>query len=105
MKITKQEMKILKNNFGIYEDNEFYELEQWTNGGVDMIIDIWKDKNENITEQLEEYLENFDIDEEIDLYRQDKHYRDNFRITESVKDFESWVKFIENIIKELKECE
>lgn len=51
-----------------------------------------------------DFLEdNFNIYEEIDMYRQDKSYRDNFRITESVKDFEDWIKYIKTIINVLKE--
>ena len=103
MEIIKREFEILENNFRIYEATEDYELEAWTDGGVDMLIYIDKFKEENVIEQLEHYLEEFDIDEIIDLHRQDEDYRNDFKITESVKDFENWVHFIEEIIKELKE--
>jgi hypothetical protein len=102
MKINKKQMEILENHFNIYEDEKDYELETWTDGGVNMFIYIGKDIEEDLIEQLEKYIENFDIDEEIDLHRQDKRYRDDFRITESVKDFVSWVEYIETIIKDLK---
>lgn len=101
IKILKKyfETTLLTSNYG-----KVLELEQWTDGGVDMIIYV--DLSEkNIIEGLEEYLHNFDIDEEIDIYRQDKHYRDNFKITESVKDFEDWVLYVENVVKKLKEVE
>ena len=105
--MNKKQKKILENNFNVYEtsyDNEkCLGLEAWTYGGVDMFIEI-NIKN-NVIEELENYLDNFDIDEEIDLYRQDKTYRETFKITESVRDFEDWIKFIEDIIKQLKEAE
>lgn len=103
MKINKKQMEILKNNFDYMElekEEDLY-LETWTNGGVDMII--YLDNKKSIIENLEDYLKNFDIDEVIDLYREDKKYRENFTILESVKDFENWEKYIKIIIKELEE--
>ena len=104
MKITDKQRKILEDNFKIYNDEDnLMELESWTNGGVDMIIDI--DTNNDLIEELENYINNFNIDEEIDLYRESKDYRDNFTISESLKDFKDWVEFINDIIKQLRECE
>lgn len=98
--MNKKQLEILENNFRIYKYNDGWDLENWTDGGVDMIINI--DANNNIVEELESYIENFDIDEEIDLHRQDERYKKRFRISESVKDFENWVEFIENVIEKLK---
>lgn len=103
MKITKEEEKILNKRFNIYEDEFDYELEDWTNGGVNMIIYIDKRKKENLKEQLLEYIDNFDIDEVIDLYRQDERYRNDFTIRESLKDFEDWIKSMEILLEELEE--
>ena len=105
MKINKKQREILEENFNVeeieYSNGKYLSLEQWTNGGVDMIIEL--DMKEDLIKGLEDYLEGFDIDDEIDLYRESKEYREHFRITESVRDFEDWVEFIENVIKELKE--
>lgn len=105
--MNKKQRDILEKYFNIddteYDDGKYLELEDWTDGGVDMLIYIDLQQT-NIINGLEEYLNNFDIDEEIDIYRQDKSYRDAFKITDSVKDFENWVKYIKNIIKELKEA-
>lgn len=106
LSIEEKQLQLLGNYFNIdnsnYEDGKYLELEAWTNGGVDMIIEIDLQKNDIITE-LENYIENFDIDEEIDLYRQDKNYKANFTITESVKDFEGWIEWIKQIIELLKQ--
>ena len=100
--MNNKQKEILEKYFNIYKDNNFeYELEAWTNGGVNMFIEI--DNNKDIIEELKKYINNFDIDEEIDLYRQDKNYKENFKITESVKDFTEWITLINNIIKELEE--
>lgn len=101
MTITNRQMKILEKNFNVYNDGDF-SLEQWTNGGVDMFIDLDLECNDDIITQLENYINNFDIDEEIDIYRQDEHYKNNFTITESVKDFDNWINYIKNVIVELK---
>jgi hypothetical protein len=104
---NEKQKKILEENFNVgvskYSNGLYTSLEAWTNGGVDMYIEI--EDNKSIIQGLEEYIENFDIDDEIDLYRQDKRYREAFRITESVKDFEDWIEFIKNVIKQLKEEE
>ena len=106
MKINKKQMEILEDNFKIYEYDDSYELEKWTNGGVDMFILVYKsDENGTLIEQFGDYINCFDIDEEIEIYRQDKNYRENFTIRESVHDFEEWIETIKNIIKELKESE
>ena len=55
--------KILENHFGIYDDENSFDLEAWTNGGVDMFITI--EKNKDLISQLKDYVENFNIDEEI----------------------------------------
>ena len=101
MKLTKKERKIFENNFGIYEDQNCYELEDWTNGGVNMIIHLNKDDNLSATKQFIEYIDNFDIDEEIDIYREDKRYREAFTIRQSLQDFENWIKWLNEIKKDL----
>lgn len=87
-----------------YEEDERgfcgYEINTYTDGGVNMIIfldgrdrdmtdpDWWKNEFQSIWEA-------FDVDEEIDLHRQDETYRNVFRISQSVHDFEeydSWLK-------------
>lgn len=101
-KFTKKQMEIIKKHFGIYDDTETIELETWTKGGVDMLIDLDKTAQENFVEQLENYCENFDIDSEIDLMRENKEYRNHFTIRESADDYEEYIKSIQNIVEELK---
>lgn len=102
IKMTENERKILEEKFSIYKDEQGYELEQWTNGGVDMIIHIDKNSQETVTEQFKNYVDNFDIDSEIDLYREAENYRNAFSIRESVKDFEDWESFINDVLTELE---
>lgn len=105
MKINKKQLSILSSNFRIYEDNQYLTLETWTNGGVNMIIYISKTMSDSLIKQFESYIDSFDIDEEIDLHRQDSRYRNAFRIVESVNDFSSFIKDMKSILKQLKSAE
>ena len=83
------------------------EMEQWTDGGVDMIHlidgrdrdmndpDWWKDELEAISEA-------FDVDEEIDINRQDEKYRSAFTYRQSVEDFEEYDKWLKGIAEQAK---
>ena len=104
MKITSKERELLEELFNISEGTNEIELESWTDGGVDMFITIDKNSYNTLLEQLKEFVENFDIDEEIEIYRQDTDYRRNFTIRESINDFENWVDYIEECISKLEEC-
>ena len=102
-KFTKKQIKIVEKYFDVYDnDEDTIELERWTDGGVDMFIVLDKTAQENFVEQLENYCEDFDIDEEIDLMRENKEYRQHFTIRESLEDYEEYIDKIRNIIEELK---
>lgn len=105
MKINKKQLSILSSKFSIYEDNQYLTLETWTNGGVNMIIYISKTMSDSLVKQFDSYINSFDIDEEIDLHRQDSRYRNAFRIVESVNDFSSFIKDMKSILKQLKSAE
>ena len=103
MKITSKERELLEELFNVSESADDLELESWTDGGVNMFIGIDKNSSNNLLEQLRLFVENFDIDEEIDIHRQDTDYRRNFTIRESIRDFENWVDYIEECISKLEE--
>ena len=101
--MTNKEELILNAHFGIYESENDFELETWTNGGVNMFI--YLNKNEDITKQFREYVENFDIDEEIEIHRQDDRYKNAFSITDSVDDFRDYLRWLKTILSMLEEKE
>lgn len=101
MRIIRNEKEILENYFTIFENESGYELETWTNEGVDMIITIEKNGG-TLLEQLKEYVNNFDIDSEIDMYRENEEYRNNFTIKESIEDFEDYISYVKDLIEELE---
>ena len=106
MKTLDQAKKdILENEFNFYEDDNYIELESWTNGGVDMLIYIDKESDKTVVEQLEDFVETFDIDETIDLHRQGQDYKEAFTIRESINDFEAYIEDIKFVIKKLRESE
>lgn len=102
MKITSKEREMLEELFNVSESADDLELESYTDGGVDMFITIEKDNSNNLLEQLRLFVKNFDIDEEIDIHRQDTDYRRNFTIRESINDFENWIDYIRDCISKLE---
>jgi hypothetical protein len=84
-----------------------YELNTYTDGGVNMIVFLdFRDGGdpqdpEHFINELRSYIIDIDIDELIDLHRQDKHYRDNFSIKGSLEDFENWREEMEQLEEEL----
>ena len=74
------------------------ELERWTDCGVDMIITL----NPFTAEEFEEYVKDFDVDELIDLHRQDPSYKSNFSISVSLKDFTDFHNYLKEILEKLK---
>lgn len=75
-----------------------YEMETWTDGGVNMIhfIDCRESNYEdgltaqNVLEELEAISGTFNVDHEIELHREGKDYCKAFTIRESLEDFEAY---------------
>lgn len=101
MRIIKNEREILEHYFNIFENESGYELETWTNGGVNMIITLEKN-GDTLLKQLKEYIDNFDIDSEIDMYRENEEYRNRFTIKESIEDFEDYISYVKDLIEDLE---
>lgn len=101
--------KLENANIQVYEYKENnklfgYELNTYTNCGVNQIIFIDfrnTDKNtksgKDFIELYNERVKDIDIDEEIQTNRQDKNYTDNFSLEISVKDFKDWKENLLNV--------
>jgi hypothetical protein len=74
------------------------EIEKWTDGGVDMIICLMPFSKE----EFAEFVKGFDIDEEIDLHRESQRYKNDFTITQSVKDFTDFHNMLKEVNEKLK---
>lgn len=84
-----------------------YELNTYTDGGVNMIIfldfrdsELDPKNEEHFIQAFNDRIKDIDIDEEIELHRQDKRYCNNFSIKESLEDFTDWKNGLENIFSE-----
>jgi len=90
-----------KEEFNVFlteEDNvECAEVEKWTDGGVDMIF--WL--KPFTADEFKKRVNDFDIDEEIDTHRQDKLYKSNFTISESLKDFTDFHNHLKEVAEKL----
>lgn len=90
-----------ENEFNVYifeqDDKHCAEVEKWTDGGVDMIITLMPFTKEEFID----YVNDFNIDGEIDLHRQDQRYKDAFTISSSVKDFTDFHNHLKEIVAKL----
>jgi len=74
------------------------EVEIWTNGGVNMIM--WL--NPFTLEEFTQRVNDFDVDEEIELHRQGQDYKNAFTIRESLKDFEDYHNRLKDVLSDLQ---
>jgi len=88
-----------ENDFLVHMDDngKSAEVEKWTNGGVDMIFNL----NPFTAEEFKQRVADFDIDEEIDLHREDARYKAVFTITQSVADFTAFHNHLKEVAAKL----
>ena len=98
---NKKQQEIICEEFGIYESGMALELEDWTEGGVNMFITIDKTSKESYLDQFKDFVDNFNVDDEIEIHRQDETYKRTFSIRESLNDFEEWHSKIKDILTRL----
>ncbi len=113
---TNEEQKIIENIIKTFDKFGFkanlticdgvkygFEIEKWTNGGVDMIESIQFDDFRNsynidcIEDELKRISLNFSIDDEIDMHREGTDYKNAFTISESLKDFTEYKQDLEEL--------
>lgn len=92
-----------EKDFNVYlteqDDVQCAEVETWTDGGVNMIV--WL--NPFTVQEFEQRVNDFSVDEEIDLHRQGQDYKNAFTIRESVKDFEDYHNRLKDVLSELQD--
>jgi len=100
---TKQLQKFFEeNDFNVHlykeEEVQVGEIETWTSGGVNMIIFL----RPFTKEEFYSYVNDFNVDNEIELYRQAKDYCSAFTIRESLDDFEEFHCRIRDVMLKLE---
>lgn len=107
--------KLEENDISIYEYKENkilcgYELNTYTNGGVNQLVFIdFRDteldsKNPNhFLKLFKNRVNDIDIDDEIEVNRQNNNYKNTFSISESVEDFTDWKIKLQSIFSTKKE--
>ena len=86
--------------YGEVEDAEEIELESYTDGGGDMIISI--DVSKDWKKAFKDYVEDFDIDNEVSLWWPDGQPGRGVpfnNIRELYDDIEGWVNWLKDIIR------
>lgn len=79
-----------------FANGDGIEMETWTDGGVNMIVCLENDKG--LLENFKDYVENFDVEEEIDLHREGESYKRAFTLRQSLNDFEDYIKWLNKIV-------
>jgi hypothetical protein len=87
--------------FGVYQSDNYIELETWTDGGVNMFVNLDIADNKTLFEQFKERVYYFNIDEEIDMHRTDSQYKSAFTISESIKDFTDYKNWLNSVVEKL----
>lgn len=84
-----------------------YELNTYTDGGVNMILfldfrfnELNPKKTKDFIRVFNDIVNDIDIEEEIELHRKDKRYCDAFTLKESLVDFEAWKNGLKNVFSE-----
>lgn len=79
-----------------FSNGDGLEMETWTDGGVNMIVCLEDEKG--LIENFKDYVEYFDVEEEIDLHRQRESYKKAFTLRQSLDDFEDYLKWLNKIV-------
>lgn len=79
-----------------FANGDGIEMETWTDGGVNMIVCLEDEKG--LIESFKDYVEYFDVEEEIDLHRQGESYKKAFTLRQSLDDFEDYLKWLNKIV-------
>ena len=74
------------------------EISKHTTGGVEMLITLMPFTKEKFIE----YVDGFNVDDEIDLHRQDMAYKQAFTIRRSVEDFTEFHNELKKIVSHYK---
>lgn len=101
--------RLSEMNIDVYSYNERnklcgYELNTYTDCGVNQIVFVdfrGTDKNpksaKDFIELYNERVNDIDIDEEVELNRQDASYKNSFSLTVAVQDFKDWKEKLQSI--------
>lgn len=104
---------IEKAGFSIYDYTEGgklcgYELSVYTDAGVNEILFMdFRDEDKdptNVTDFIKEFkslISHESIDDRIERNREDKAYRANFTLAESLKDFKRFDKTLQKVLKKI----
>lgn len=79
-----------------FSNGDCLEMETWTDGDVNMIVCLEYEKG--LIESFKDYVEYFDVEEEIDLHRQGESYKKAFTLRQSLDDFEDYLKWLNKIV-------
>lgn len=93
-------LKKIDEEFRVHEHEDCIELETWTSAGVNMIHTL-NPKTDGLLKMFIGLAESFDVDEEIDVHREDPLYKRSFTIKQSLEDFTEHKEKLESVAEKL----
>ena len=84
-----------------------YELNTYSKGGVNQIVFLdFRDggnpkKVKDFISEFKSYVKSIDVEEQVDLHRQDVRYKEAFTLKQSLKDFKSWKKDLKVLVSNI----
>lgn len=102
MTISDKEKEILeKHGFDVVDYFDNYELDAYDIAGTTMTIVIYRNESCSLALQLVNWIEHFDMDEEILYYRGTSYYRNMYTLKEWVESFEEFTQTVVTAVEEL----
>lgn len=101
-------IKILeKNNWNVRASDGVLSIEQWSNLGEDLVDEIEYTTKEDFIENFEKIVENFDVDEHIELWLplRGKKGVPDVSVRELLEDAEEIEQLYRTTLKEIKDWE
>ena len=102
MTISDKEKEILeKHQLDLVEYFDIYEIDVYDIAGTTMTIGIYRDNGGSLALQLFNWIDNFDMDEQIMYFRDDPYYRGMYTLKDCVDAYEEFNQTVYETVKEL----
>lgn len=100
MKLREQLIKFFsEKGFTVHDFGDIVEVETSTERGTSMLFEFQPFTKEEIVS----VLRGFDVEEEVELHRQDQTYRNAFSLREALDDFENFKNRVNTLIVEVQD--
>jgi len=89
--------KLEEAEFSVTDTTDGIELETWTSNGVNMLIYI--DSDTPLRQGILDYIDMFNVDEEVIYHWEMKGFADQFTLTQAIDDFTEYITILKDCLK------